>query len=129
VKDAAMPVSFADPKLAPKLEALSEDEMNSLPFGVIKLDGNGIVAFYSRTEARQSGWKKRPAVGLDFFVAIAPCMATPEFKGRIDEAVRRGAVDIEMGWIGDFDDPNGEMTVRIQSAADGGIWICLDRPD
>ncbi|ADP70290.1 hypothetical protein Rvan_1016 [Rhodomicrobium vannielii ATCC 17100] len=124
-----MSVSFADPKLARKLEALSDEERHDLPFGIIKLDSNGVVSFFSRTEARESGWKKRPALGIDFFVGIAPCMATPEFKGRIEEAARHGAVDIELGWVGDFDDPNGEMTVRIQSAADGGIWICLDRPD
>ncbi|MBT3070709.1 hypothetical protein KKP04_07500 [Rhodomicrobium sp. Az07] len=124
-----MPVSFADPKIARKLEALSDEERHDLPFGVIKLDTSGLVVFFSRTEARQSGWKKRPAIGIDFFVNIAPCMATPEFKGRIDEAARHGVVDFELGWVGDFDDPNGEMTVRIQSAADGGLWICLERPE
>jgi photoactive yellow protein len=120
-------VDFNDPDLAQKLEDLSDAERHDLPFGVIKLDGNGLVAFYSATEARQSGYKKRPAVGLDFFLAIAPCMAAPEFKGRVEEARKAGAVDIEIGWVGDFEDPDREMVIRIQSAKDGGLWICLNR--
>ncbi len=122
-------VDFNDPNLARKLEDLSDAERHDLPFGVIKLDGSGIVTFFSATEARQSGYKKRPAVGLDFFLNIAPCMATPEFKGRVEEARRAGAVEIEIGWVGDFDDPDREMIVRIQSAIDGGLWICLNRDD
>ncbi len=122
-------VNFNDPNLAKKLEELSDGERHELPFGVIKLDSKGMVTFFSATEARQSGYKERPAVGLDFFLSIAPCMATPEFKGRVEHARQQGTVDIEMGWVGDFDDMDREMVVRIQSASDGGIWICLNRED
>jgi photoactive yellow protein len=122
-------VRFNDQDLAKKLEQLSDEERHELPFGVIKLDGKGMVTFFSATEARQSGYKKRPALGLDFFLNIAPCMGTPEFKGRVEQARQLGAVDIEMGWVGDFDDLNREMVVRIHSASDGGLWISLNRED
>ncbi len=122
-------VLFSDPDLAKAVEALSDEQKHELPFGAIKLDENGVVTFFNATEATKSGYKKRPAVGLDFFLKVAPCMDTPEFKGRIDEARRHGAVDIEMGWVGDFDDPNREMVVRIYSASDGGFWIFLNRED
>jgi photoactive yellow protein len=122
-------VDFSDPELAKAVEALSDEEKHALPFGVIKLDEKGLVTFFSATEARQSGYKRRPTLGLDFFLSIAPCMGVPEFKGRVDDARRRGAVDIEMGWVGDFDDPNREMVVRIRSASDGGLWIFLNRDD
>ena len=122
-------VDFNDRDLAQKLEDLLDAERHALSFGVIKLDGNGVVTFFSATEARQSGYKKLPAIGLDFFLTIAPCMAAPEFKGRVEEARKAGAVDIEIGWVGDFEDPDREMIVRIQSAKDGGLWICLNRDD
>jgi photoactive yellow protein len=122
-------VHFSNPDLVKAVEALPDEQRHALPFGVIRLDDKGVVTFFSATEARQSGYKKRPAVGLDFFLSIAPCMGTPEFKGRVDEARRRGAVDIEMGWVGDFDDPNREMVVRIHSASDGGLWIFLNREE
>ncbi len=122
-------VHFSDPDLVRSIESLSDEQRHELPFGVVKLDEKGAVTFFSATEARQSGYKKRPALGLDFFLSVAPCMGTPEFKGRVDEARRQGAVDIEMGWVGDFDDLNREMVVRIQSASDGGLWIFLNRED
>ena len=72
---------------------------------------------------------ERPIVGLDFFADVAPCMSGPDMRGRIEAATRRGAVDIECGWIGDFDDPNGEMQIRVLSATDGGLWLFMNRAE
>ena len=55
-------------------------------------------------------------------------MNRPEMKGRIDSALSHGKVDVEIGWVGDFDDPDGEIRIRTVSASDGGLWIALDRP-
>ncbi|KIZ40153.1 MULTISPECIES: hypothetical protein [Rhodopseudomonas] len=114
---------FSKPDLARRVETLSLGEINALPFGVIKLDSAGIVAVYNTTEAVESGYGSRPALGLDFFDAVAPCMNSDDFKGRIQDARRRGGVDLEIGWVGDFDDRNSPIQVRVQSASDGGIWI------
>ena len=118
---------FEAADLAAQVEALSEAERNALPYGAIKLDATGIVCAYNQTEARLSGRKRRPTVGLNFFVDVAPCMAIPDMRGRIEEAARRGLVDIEIGWIGDFDDPDGEIQIRVLSAADGGLWLFMNR--
>jgi len=34
---------------------------------------------------------------------------------------------IEMTHLGDFDDRAGELSIRVQSAANGGVWIFLRR--
>lgn len=120
-------LDFHDPELGKGAEALTEDELNALPFGAIRLDPHGVVTVFNKTEAAKSGYKSRPALGLEFFLRVAPCMGKPEFKGRIEEARRLGTIDIEMGWIGDFDDADREMQVRIQSASDGGEWIFILR--
>jgi len=119
---------FNSANLAQELEALSDEARDQLDFGVVKLDMTGNVIFYSLTEARKSGFKRRPAIGRNFFLEIAPCMNRPEMKGRIDSALSRGKVDVEIGWVGDFDDPDGEIRIRTVSASDGGLWIALDRP-
>ena len=118
---------FEAADLARQVEALSPDERDALPFGVVKLDAKGVVEVYSHTEAQASGRKKRLTVGLDFFAEVAPCMASPDMKGRVEQAVARGAVDIEIGWIGDFDDPSGEIQIRVLSASDGGLWLFMNR--
>jgi photoactive yellow protein len=118
---------FEAPDLARQVEALSEQQRDALPYGIIKLDARGLVQIYSRTEAALSGRKKRPTVGLDFFAEVAPCMGSPEMRGRVEAAKARGSVDVEIGWIGDFDDPDGEIRIRVMSAADGGLWLFMNR--
>jgi photoactive yellow protein len=121
--------NFESADLARKVEALSDDERDALPYGVIKLDPHGAVQIYSATEARRSGHKKRPAMGLDFFKEVAPCMASPAMRGRIEAAAARGTVDIEIGWTGDFDDPDRDIRIRVMSASDGGLWLFMNRDE
>lgn len=118
---------FNRPDLAKAIEQLTPSELDELPFGVIKLDSDGVTKIFNATEARMSGFKSRPAIGLEFFLNVAPCMGKPEFRGRIEQARQSGLVDFEMGWIGDFDDMDREMQVRIQSSSDNGIWIFIHR--
>ncbi len=121
--------NFDSADLAKKIEALSDEERDALPYGVIKLDARGVVHGYSATEAQQSGRKKRPTVGLDFFNEVAPCMASPAMRGRVEAAAARGTVDIEIGWTGDFDDPDRDIRIRVMSASDGGLWLFMNRDE
>lgn len=47
---------------------------------------------------------------------------------RIDEARRAGTLDIAFEQIGDFDDADRELHVRVISASSGGVWGFLQRP-
>src|SRR5438270_355772 len=81
-------VNFDAPDLAAQIEQLSRYELDHLPFGVILLNGEGVVLFYSATEAQQSGYGKIP-IGQNLF-EISSCMASDDFRGRIMRAM--GAV-------------------------------------
>jgi photoactive yellow protein len=118
---------FDDPGLAAAIERLGKDEIDLLPFGVIGLDPQDIVRFYSQSEARLSGYGERKAHGQRFFVDVAPCMDNGHFRGKIDRARRMGLLDIEFSFIGDFSDRDRELHVRVQSAQDGGVWIFMKR--
>lgn len=121
-------LDFETPKLAEAIEAMTAQQLDDLPFGVIGLDPNGVVRLYNRTESERSGYKKRPAMGKTFFTDVAPCMNNGYFKGRIDKALKAGNLDIRFSFVGDFSDRERELTVRVQSAADGGIWVFMLRP-
>jgi photoactive yellow protein len=69
---------FEEPHLAAAVEKLSPDQVHALPFGAIRLDASGQAIFYSDAERRLSGYRK-PVLGRDFFVEIAPCMNNPNF--------------------------------------------------
>jgi len=54
-------------------------------------------------------------------------MNNAKFRGRIDRALAAGTLDITFSFIGDFNDPNRELDVRVQSATNGGYWIFMRR--
>jgi photoactive yellow protein len=118
-------VDFDAPDLAARVEQLSDAERDALPFGVIHLDRDGTVLFYSATEARLSGNPNSPK-GQNFY-ALSRCMGGDNFRGRIARALEEGAVDLEIAWPGDYGDPNRELRIRVQSAHDGGVWLCIER--
>jgi photoactive yellow protein len=118
---------FEEPELARAVERLGEEQINRLPFGAIRLDAAGTITFYSEAERRLSGSGGRQRLGRHLFAEIAPCMDNDAFRGRIERARERGTLDLEFTHIGDFADLDRELTVRVQSASDGGLWIFLRR--
>ena len=110
--------------LAAAVERLPAEALDDLPFGAIRLDAAGEVAVFSGSEKRLSGYGDRPALGRHFFTQIAPCMNTPQFRGRIEQALAAGDADIEFGWIGDFGSAERE-TAGARAAGDRGRLLDL----
>ena len=120
--------AFSTPDLAKAVEDLTLPELDQLPFGVIGLDPRGVVRVYNKAEATFSGYGNRPSRGMDFFTDVAPCMNNDHFKGRIEKARQAGTLNIAFTYVGDFGDRERELSVRAQSARDGGLWIFHHRP-
>ena len=119
-------VRFDAADLVKTIEQLSRYHLDNLPFGVILIDREGTIMFYSQTESKKSGYGKIP-IGQNLF-AISPCMASNDFRGRIKEAMEKGTVDLEFGWSGDFDDPDRDLRLRVLSSSDNnGLWIFIER--
>jgi photoactive yellow protein len=118
-------VRFDAVDLARQIENLSQYQLDTLSFGVILLDRDGTIVFYSQTEARKSGYGEIP-IGKNLF-EISPCMANNDFQGRIKRAMDEGAVDLEFGWAGDFADPTRDLRLRVISSSNNGIWIFVER--
>ena len=123
----AAPPSFDAPHLAQTVERMDEAAIHALPYGDIRLDQDGSVAFFSEAEARLSGYGPRPALGRHYFTEVAPCLGNADFLGRIERAQSAGKLDIEFSYVGDFDDADKELRCRVQSTQDGGIWIFTQR--
>ena len=120
-------IDFDAPGLAARAERASPFELDNLPFGVIRLDRDGTVQFYSATEARLSGYGEIP-LGKNLF-AISECLGSDDFRGRVERAMDAGPVDLEIGWPGDFGDPRRELRIRVQSSQNGGLWLFIVRDD
>lgn len=57
-----------------ELEAMCDEQRDTLPFGVVGLGPDTIVQTYNATEARLSGLDPSTVVGVPFFDAVAQCM-------------------------------------------------------
>jgi len=118
---------FDAPRLAMAIEALPSEAVDTLPYGAIRLGDDGKVEYYSAAERHLSGSGDHDRLGLDFFSQIAPCMDNADFRGRVERARASGKLDLEFSHVGDFEDRDRELTVRIQSASAGGYWIFMRR--
>jgi photoactive yellow protein len=118
-------IDFNAPDLAARIETLDQIDIDTLPFGVIRLDREGTVLFYSATEARLSGYGMTP-LGHNLF-DVSRCATRDDFRERVMCAMESDAVDLELGWRGDAGDPHREMRIRVQTARQGGVWLFIDR--
>lgn len=119
--------AFNDPALSMHIEAMSVDQIDALPFGVIRIGDDGVVRSYSKREAALSGFGPREAIGLDFFARMAPCMNSPLVRGRIEKALAERTLDVCMSHVGDFADRQRLLELRAVSATQGGFWLFLRR--
>ena len=101
-RTAAASVEFDAADLAARIERAHAIRTRPLPFGVILIDREGTVLFYSETEARESGYGGSP-LGQNLF-AISSRMGSDDFRGRIMRAAEERPVDLEFGWPGDYGD-------------------------
>lgn len=68
---------------AQAIPALSEPELDALPFGVVCLDREGRILRYNLAESRFARLDRAQVLGKNFFRRVAPCTATPAFEGRV----------------------------------------------
>jgi len=122
---ATVNIDFNAPDLAARIERCSQSDLDNLPFGVIRLDREGIVRFYSATESRLSGYGTAP-LGQNLF-DVSSCANREDLRARVMRAMEDGSADLEFAWIGDPTHPRREMRIRVQSARAGGVWLCIER--
>jgi photoactive yellow protein len=76
--------------------AMTPEQLDGLPFGVVTLDSSGRVVGYNDTESRLAGLPKERVIGRNFFTEVAPCTRVREFEGRFREfAEGRSRVALE----------------------------------
>lgn len=66
------------------------NDINALPFGLIKMDLTGKILEYNMAEAELTGTDPNWAIGKNFFQEVATCTNTPDFHGKFVEGVKKG---------------------------------------
>ena len=115
--------------LAPFLDRLTADELDSIPYGVVQLDLHGRVLSYNRAEADNVGVMPRP-LGLHFFCDVAPSANVPEFYGKFLEGVAEKRLDHTFSFTYSCASmPRRVMIRQYFSARTGSVWLFVGQPD
>ncbi len=107
-------------------DALSEADLNALPFGVIKLTAIGDVLFYSDGESKISGRRSDRCVGRNFFEDLAPCSNAPGFFGRLANLARAGCGRDSFEFFFTFYFPRLRAQIELSvSSTPGEYWMAV----
>jgi photoactive yellow protein len=107
-----------------RIEDLAEQEFDALPFGAIKLDGDGRVLQYNAYEAKLARRDPRDVIGRNFFTEVAPCTNVQEFAGRFRAGIDAGVLNVTFPYRFLFPDRyvNVEITMMLTPAGTGA-WV------
>ncbi len=81
-----------------RIDELSDEELDTLPFGVIALDEQGIILRYNLYESRLARLDRNQVLGRKFFDDVAPCAKVESFQGRVHQGIASG----QTGSLGRF---------------------------
>jgi len=116
---------------AAELFDLSEDAIDTLPFGLIAVAADGTIEQYNAYESRLARLPKDNVIGRNFFRDVAPCTAVREFQGRFDRFVAEGGDGSEsFDFIFRFAFGTQHVNVTfLRSARSSGVKILVNRYD
>jgi len=90
-------LEFPQPPGAPvtfdmlKVDERTDQELDTLPFGVIGLDEDGTILRYNLYEAQFARLDRNQVLGRDFFKEVARCTRGEGFEGKFRRGVASGA--------------------------------------
>ncbi len=109
------------------LDALSEEQLNQLPCGAIRVDANGVILFYSRSQASLTNREPNAVLGRNFFSEVAPCTVVPEFYGRFRRGVLSGNLSTTFEFVFDFQMHPVQVRIAMRASdRPGEFWIIIE---
>lgn len=64
---------FDSPAILEWLDEQPNETLDSLPYGLVKMNKSGNVLFYNKEEEKITGVKRENTIGKHFFTQVAPC--------------------------------------------------------
>ena len=93
-------LAFNDPQLCHSLSKATKEELDTLDFGVIGFDAEGVVRSYNRFESEAAGLSPARVEGHSLFTVVAPCMNNFLVAQRFEDAAASGsALDATIDYV------------------------------
>lgn len=95
------------------IDRMSEQELDALPFGAIRLDREGKILSYNMTESKLTGRDPKKVIGRNFFTDVAPCTNVQTFAGRFREGMEKKDLHAIFPYRFDFQMAPRDVTVTL----------------
>lgn len=106
------------------VDRMSEEQLDQLPFGAIRLDRDGRILRYNLRESQITGRKKEKVIGRNFFTEVAPCTNVQAFAGRFREGVERKEMHAIFPYRFDFQMAPRDVSVTLFYSKDtDSAWV------
>ncbi len=128
-----LPDRLDAPDMLARLDGLSPDLLDELPFGVIGFDADGLIRRYNRYEVTCAHFAAADVIGQHVFEELAPCFNNYLVAGVFDDAQATGApLDHNMPYVLTFRMKPTPCTIRLlapgrQAQGQGLRYVLVDR--
>lgn len=110
-----------------RLPHMSQAELDALTVGVVKVDDEGVVLFYSRKESEFSGMAREQVEGRNFFTEVAPCTNNRLIYQPFREGVARDHLDLTIEYTFSVQMPPTNVQLHMyRDTATKTNWIIVD---
>lgn len=115
-------------ELLRQVDQLQEQELDTLPFGLIQLDRTGCILKFNQTEAKLARINRERQISRNFFDDVAPCTKVRDFYGRFLKGLRDRSLYETFGFVFKFD--HGWRNVAITlfySEKTDSVWVLISQ--
>jgi photoactive yellow protein len=116
---------IADEALLADIDFLTLDQIDDLPFGVIRTNDAGLIEVYSRGESEISGMAASAALGRNFFTQVAACTNNKLFRGTFTRGVQEGEMNLVFFYTFTYRMAPTEVKVQFYKRRGGANWILV----
>ncbi len=121
-------MDFAE--LSRRIDAMTPEELDRLPYGIIQLDEQGRIHHYNDYESQLAGVPRESAIGKNFFTEVAPCTDVQEFAGRFHEGVAARNLNTRFRFTFDFKPRKRDVLITLfYSDATSSVWVIVQPID
>ena len=114
---------------AQDLTQLSAAEFDAMPFGMIRLNRQGVIKAYNQWEAALARRSVHEVIGKNFFTDVAPCTNVAEFRGKLEELFQSPTKTHIFDY--NFAFPWGVRRVRVRFVVESAdeCWVLVTNVD
>jgi photoactive yellow protein len=107
---------------------MSQAQLDTLAFGVIQVDDEGIVKSYNKYESELGNTPIPEALGKNFFTQVAPCTNNRLIYGKFKDGIAANQLESEVGYVFTYKIKPVNVTVQMyRDNLSKTNWILVKR--